>query len=98
MSHAPVWFPSADGELLLRAALLDGDAAIRAWGEWRAAHIDEQFDLASFRLLPLVYKNLAAAECDDAYMGRLKGVYRRSWFLTQSLLTRSAEAVGRLED
>jgi hypothetical protein len=98
MSRTPAWFPSPDGELLLRAALLDGDVAIRAWAAWRAAHIDEHFDRASFRLLPLVYKNLAANGCEDPYMGRLKGVYRRSWFLTQTLLTRTAGAVGRLEE
>jgi Uncharacterised nucleotidyltransferase len=97
VNRAPVWFPSRDGELLLRAALLEGEQSSVAWAGWRAAHIDEQFDLASFRLLPLVYKNLVEAGSDDPYLHRLKGMYRRSWFLTQSLLTGAAGTVELLE-
>jgi hypothetical protein len=93
----PAWLPSPDGELLLLAALGEGDVAERAWARWRAAHIEDQFDIASFRLLPLVYRNLAAAGSEDPYMGRLKGLYRRSWFVTQSLARSAAAAVARLE-
>jgi hypothetical protein len=93
----PIWFPTADGELLLRAAVAEGDEAERAWRRWRGAHADEQFDLGSFRLLPLVYRNLEAHGSADEWMGRLKGLYRRQWFLNQSLLARAAEAVAALE-
>lgn len=97
MTRSPAWFPSAEQELLLRAALLEGEPAERAWVEWRGRHEDEQFDPASFRLLPLVYRNLSALGSDDPWMGRLKGLYRRSWFLNQSLFTRAAGALERLE-
>lgn len=97
MRGSPAWYPSPEQELLLRAALLPGDAAERAWVQWREAHADEQFDLASFRVLPLVYRNLAALGSEDPWMGRLKGMYRRSWFLNQSLFNRAAGVVGRLE-
>ena len=92
----PAWYPSADQELLLRAALMPGETAERAWVRWREATGD-QFDLGSLRLLPLVYRNLAAHGSDDPWMGRLKGIYRRTWFLNQALLDRTATAVGRLE-
>ncbi|MEA2450419.1 MAG: hypothetical protein QOG63_2351 [Thermoleophilaceae bacterium] len=97
MSARHAWYPSPDQELLLRAALLPGEAAERAWVQWREAHWDEQFDPGSFRLLPLVYRNLATLGSDDAWLGRLKGIYRRAWFLNQSLLHWGAGVVGRLE-
>jgi hypothetical protein len=97
MTARRAWFPSPDQELLLRAALLPGDAAEGAWARWRAVNWDEQFDPASFRLLPLVYRNLATAGSEDPAMGRLKGIYRRSWFLNQSLLHWAAGVIGRLE-
>ena len=98
MSGRSAWLPSSDQELLLRAALLrPGDTAERAWARWREGHPDGHFDVASFRLLPLVYRNLAAAGSADPWMGRLKGIYRRSWFLNQTLLNRAADVVGHLE-
>ncbi|HEX8206069.1 MAG TPA: nucleotidyltransferase family protein, partial [Solirubrobacteraceae bacterium] len=94
---APAWLPAPEHELLLRAALLDGDAAGDAWRRWQAAHSDGHLDVGSFRLLPLVYRNLSAQGGDHVWLGRLKGVYRRSWVLNQELFARSAPVVARLD-
>jgi len=95
---APAWYPTPEQELLLRAALLDRGPAERAWVRWRTRHGENRgLDLASFRLLPLVYRNLAAHGSEDPWISRLKGVYRRSWVLNQSLVHAAADVVARLE-
>jgi hypothetical protein len=55
-------------------------------------HLDED----SFRLLPLLYANLARIGCDDRLMGRLRGIYRHSWCETQLHLRRGAGAINLL--
>jgi hypothetical protein len=72
--------------LLLRAALLDGVGARSAWEDWRRTGGDiETVDTATFRLLPLVYRNLEANRVDDPDIPRLKGVYRHAWVKNQHL-------------
>jgi hypothetical protein len=78
-------WPTAQQELLLRAALLPGAAAQAAWQQWRTeVDVEEDhLDLGSFRLLPLVYHNLHKQGIDDPLMGRLKGMHRRAWVMNQ---------------
>jgi hypothetical protein len=97
LRRRPAWYPSPEQELLLQAALLPDAAAERSWVRWREAHASEPFDVASFRMLPLVYRNLARLGSGDSWMGRLKGVYGRSWFVNQMLFHRAAAVVRRLE-
>ncbi len=81
--------------LLLRAALLDGDAAIDAWE--RSKHVADdvrRLDEATYRLLPQLYRNLLDHGVDDPLMKTLKGVYRHSWYCNQRLFH---EAAGLLE-
>lgn len=76
----PGLWPSPLQEQLLRAALLDGEAARQAWQQWRTAIVvDEELDRGSFRLLPLLYHNMHRLGVRDPFMQRLKGVYRRAW-------------------
>jgi hypothetical protein len=97
MSRA-VWLPTPEQELLLRAALLDGDEAGAAWARWQEVNGgDEHLDMGSFRLLPLVYLNLARQGGDHPWLARLKGLYRRAWFLNQELFLQASAVVGRLE-
>lgn len=78
-------WPTAHQELLLRAALGRGEDARSAWEEWkRAVNIDEA-DWGSYRLLPLVYRNLQQLGVQDALMGKLKGVHRNTWYKNQLL-------------
>ncbi len=83
--------PSAEQELLLRAALLPGPAAGEAWSAWRAVvDLNDKIDDGSFRLLPLVCRNLerAGVEADD--LARLRGVYRQTWLRNQVVVHRVA--------
>jgi hypothetical protein len=75
-------------ELLLRAALLAGRDAVDAWSEWKSCvDIDDvdHLDRGSYRLLPLLYRNLNNLRVEDPLMMKLKGVYRLTWYKNQML-------------
>jgi hypothetical protein len=88
--------PDARETLLLRAALADGDAARAAWRAWRADADLDRVDQASFRLLPLVFRNLERLAVDDPWRGRLQGFYRRAWCENQILFRRLAATLDGL--
>jgi hypothetical protein len=73
-------WPTKEQELLLRAALLQGSAAIAAWHEWESNVDIDQLDQGSQRLLPLLYRNLRSHKVETPLMGRFKGVYRATWY------------------
>ena len=61
--------PCASTTLLLQAALLQGDAAGKAWSRWRETVPNPKAFLASDRVgikrhLPLLYRNLTAHRVD----------------------------------
>ena len=94
-------FPSRRQELLLKAALFQGQTALEAWGTWKAEFdLEKRLDAGSYRLLPLLYHNLARHGVDEPVMGKLKGIYRRAWYLNQTLfrdgvsVLRSLHAAG----
>lgn len=71
--------------LLMRAAIKNGPGASESWQKWLAL-VDienEPLDSISYRLLPLVYHNLAGQHIKQSFMTRLKGIYRRSWLENQ---------------
>jgi Uncharacterised nucleotidyltransferase len=72
-------------KLLLQAALLSEEPALNSWKQWRETVDIENLDTESYRLLPLLYRSLSAQEVVDVHMGRLKGVYRRTWVENQVL-------------
>jgi len=79
------WRPTAQQELLLRAALLKGSEAVDAWKEWKSGIDIESLDPASHRMLPLLYRNLHIHGIKDSLIGKYKGVYRRTWYKNQVL-------------
>ncbi len=87
-------WPTLEQELLLRAALLDGEKAIEAWTEWRQRIDPEgEFGQGSFRLLPLLFHNVHKLGVSDPFMARLKGIYRRSWYETHQLFYATQRAL-----
>jgi len=76
-------WPTREQELLLRAALLQGNDAINAWHEWKSSVDIEQLDQGSYRLLPLLYRSLHIDGVEDPLMNKLKGVYRMTWYKNQ---------------
>lgn len=90
--------PTVRQEALIRAAVLEGDAARSAWAEWRRMGGDvDRIDGASYRLLPQLYRNLAATAPGEPLLGKLRGVYRYHWYCNQVLLHDAARAVRALE-
>jgi len=85
-----VAWPTPEQELLLRAALAEGDPAVALWEEWSALVPLEDVDAGSHRLLPLLYRTLAAAGVEESRLTKLKGVYRYSWSRNQLLFHRAA--------
>jgi hypothetical protein len=84
-------FPTPAQTLLLRAALLDGEPGRAAFRAWRAAVDPEALEEASYRLLPLLSRNLVRLGVQDPSLERWRGVYRR-WFASNTLLFQDARA------
>jgi len=79
-------FPTREQELLLQGALLQGEAALQAWHNWKAeVNWEQELDLGSYRLLPLLYHNLHTLGVEDPAMAKLKGIYRKAWYTNQTL-------------
>jgi len=95
---AALW-PTPDQELLLRAALSRGAATPEAWTAWKSGHdlVETKLDHGSFRLLPLVYRNLVAHRAADEHLPRLKGIYRYWWCSNQRLLYQAAAIIRSLD-
>lgn len=93
-----VWLPSNHQATLLRACLWEGERALSAWSEWRRDEPDlDTVEPGSYRLLPLLYRNLGPQLAGDPDAGRLKGTYRRSWAANQiglRLARRAIDALG----
>jgi hypothetical protein len=83
-------WPTPEKELLLRAALLQGEPAINAWHDWKSNVDVDQLDVGSLRLLPLLYRNLRTHGVEDSLMNKFKGVYRFTWYKNQLLFNNMA--------
>ncbi|MHB8240385.1 MAG: nucleotidyltransferase family protein [Solirubrobacteraceae bacterium] len=80
-----VW-PSSAQELLLRAALVEDERALEAWGAVRPLIDVASLDGATQALLPKLRKNLLALGVQDELLTLFKGVHRFSWARNQTLL------------
>lgn len=87
-------WPDARQQRLLKAALLGGPEAAEAWTEWVAEAGLDRLDQASFRLLPLVGRNLQAQGFRDAHTSTLRGVHRRAWCENQVLFHKMAATLA----
>jgi hypothetical protein len=82
------FWPDDRQKLLLRAALMQGDASADAWRSVRPALDLDDPEHASQGLLPLVYRQLDRLGIDDPGLPKLRGIYRRTWYMNQLLLDR----------
>lgn len=88
MNKAPGLFSRPPGKLsdqerlLLHAALLEGPSAVQAWEAWLATLDFEKDPIpgGSYRLLPLVYRNLKDAQPEPSQLRRLKGIHNQAWY------------------
>lgn len=96
--HANCW-GTEEQKLLLKAALLTGEAALAAWKRWqelKGADFDN-IEYASYTLLPLVSRNMAPLVKDDALLDRCKGIYRRNWAFNHLLWRKTLPVLRKLQ-
>ncbi len=79
-------WPTSDQELLLRAALLEGNEAAASWRAWHTYRNIDDLDPRCFHLLPQIYCNVQALDAAVPEMARLKGTYRYTWYGNQELM------------
>src|SRR5262245_25036990 len=65
--------------LLLKASLLDGDAAIAAYWGWRRTRDLETISYGEQRLLPLLQSNLTRFGIEDPLIDKFRGIRRYFW-------------------
>ena len=92
-------YPTKEQELLLKAALMQQDNSIIAFEEWKKlVDIEGYLDHGSFRLLPLLYKNLLKNSVNGDFMNRLKGVYNQSFDKNNELFYETAKVLQFFHD
>ena len=77
--HALAVRMSRSNICLLRAALLDGDAAVRAYRVWRSTLDLATISYGEQRLLPLVHRNITRLGVTDPLIERFRGIRRYYW-------------------
>jgi hypothetical protein len=96
-NEAGCW-PTRDQELLLRAALMQGELALESWNEWRRSVDIDVVDYGSHRMIPQLYRNLQRHGVKDPLMDRLKGVYRYYLYKNEILMHRIGTLLAAFED
>lgn len=89
--------PQHAHEQLLDVLFLDDCRAARRWCEWRAQSDIDFLEAGIYELLPLLYRRLEAILPDEPWIGRLKGVYKRTWTHNILLFRNTHRAVGLLQ-
>lgn len=88
-------------DLLLQAALRSGAAALAAWRAWLALNDLEHMhlDADSNALLPLLYSSLSGDDLAEIpHLGRLRGVYRRTWVANEMCFRAVGAGLARLAE
>ncbi len=83
--------------LLLRAALLKGDAALGAWEAWRT-RASRPLRVGSSRLLPAVYLNLRDVAPPDAWLEFARTEYLRARYSNLLRFDDAAPVLGALRE
>ncbi|MCT7975621.1 nucleotidyltransferase family protein [Laspinema olomoucense] len=89
--------PTLAQKRLLQAAVEKSEKAIAYWQEWSELVDIETLDSESYRLLPLLYRNLSQYEISDRSLVKLKGVYRRTWCENQLIFKHLSEILQQFK-
>lgn len=89
--------PTLAQKRLLQASVEKSEKAIAYWQEWSQLVDIETLDSESYRLLPLLYRNLSPYEIGDRQFARLKGVYRRTWCENQVIFKHLTEILQEFQ-
>ncbi len=98
VNNEPGCWPTRDQELLLRAALWQGDRVLDSWNEWRRSVNIDVIDYGSHRMVPQLYRNLQRHGVKDPLMDRLKGVYRYYHYKNELLMHRVSSLLAAFEE
>src|SRR5689334_6031332 len=98
VNNEPGCWPTRAQELLLRAALLQGESALGSWNEWRRSVNIDVIDYGSHRMVPQLYRNLQRLGVKDPLMDRLKGVYRYYLYKNEILMHRIGGLLSAFEE
>jgi len=82
------WRPSTRQELLLKAALFNGELAFQAWRNGAVTMIRLVSTMARSGLLPLLYRNLKTLGIEDPELSQFKRAYLDTWAKTRSCSAR----------
>lgn len=94
----PACWPTPAQDLLLRAALLPARDALEAWGQWKQATGAAALDPASWRLLPLLYRNLQIHGVEPQSLQLYRRAYERTWAENQFMFEHAAALARKLHD
>jgi Uncharacterised nucleotidyltransferase len=92
------FWPNETQKLLLRTSILDGDASAAAWEQLRPRLRVDTIDTPSTAILALLHRRLERLGIDDPLRPRLRGIYRRTWYVNQLSLDRHASAVRSVQE
>lgn len=82
--------------MLLRACLLCDEEGLNAYREW-ASRVDvEALDYGSFRMLPLLYRNLRRLGLETTVLDKFKGTYRQTHYQNKLAFHRVAALLNLL--
>lgn len=93
-------FPKGDDILLIQAAAINGEAAVRCWQEWSSRHVLEtDVTLDRYRVLPFAYEKLSKnpAAAGLAFPQGVEGAFKKTFFLNSLLLRHLIKTQGQLE-
>ena len=85
-SPDPTYRPSPEHEIVLAAAFLHGEAGRHALDKFRTRLDIDHLDVESYRLLPLVHRNMRRLGVDHPDQSRLKGIHRHTLVRNHILL------------
>jgi hypothetical protein len=91
-------WPTPFQQLLLKATLLEAEAALQAWQEWYGQGGLDRLDNGSYRLLPLTYRNLQRLGYQEPVLMKLRGVNRRAWCENHLVFRRIAPMLATFHD
>lgn len=83
---AGTFWPSAQQELLLKAAFLPDERADAAWEQVRGGLDLDTLREGTFGVMTVLYRRLAERLPDEPLLERIKGTYRRTWYANNLLL------------
>jgi hypothetical protein len=93
----PSSFPTREQLLFLKTITAPEGGFQPLWEQWKGQTDLDAVDTPTYRLLPSLYLRMAQEEdFNDAWQGRIKGVYRQGWARNQMLLHTTSNVVEAL--